>query len=75
MVLSCQRMQKSQRMSAKRLDVCRSEVSRPPLTSSMILLYIIEDQWVNTGTALFIITFLRKVSPSLWRKIEKRKKF
>lgn len=72
MVFSCQRMQKSQMMSAKRLDLCRSEVSRPPLTSSMILPYIIENQWVNTGTALFIITpFKQSVSYLIEKNREK----
>lgn len=65
MVLASQQMQKLQTMSAKRLDLCRSEVSRPPLTSSMILPCIIENQWVNTGTALFIIIPFKQSVPYL----------
>lgn len=47
-------------MLAKRLDLCGSELSRPPLTISMALRYIIENQWVNTGTALFSIAFFKQ---------------
>lgn len=44
-----------------------SELSRPPMTISMISPYIVGNQWVSTGTALFSMTlFVSKLSPSLW---------